>query len=341
MLGLIACASACVSLSAFGNTNDDWFAVSVLDATATLTHVSTNMGVEVAGGRLVINTDSEPLAFTPDPLFAGTNRSDGVITIAASVALTPSSLSDFEATIPNAKVGIAVGIDNNDETNYYGYASAGWKLLTGDDVSVPAPGDDTSFALVLDYRTHVAKFYVGEVLMTYNDTTPTNAPAFATGTDTLLNIAASGSGSITSIDTDFEVAVAAYNDIKYGSIAEAVDAAKADSHSATDVQAVDSNGAAQSPSATALNGLNLVVCEAMGLPTDKTTDEATVKLEPATSQNSGKITLAWIKPDAAENGVEIQFKVKNGATEYGPYDWNNIQIPMSPSGTYTIEPSIK
>lgn len=334
MLGLIACASACVSLSAFGNTNDDWFAVSVLDSTATLTHVSTNMGVEVAGSKLLINTDSESLVFTPDPLFAGTNRSDGVVTIAASVALTPSSLSDFEATIPNAKVGIAVGI-NDDVTNYYGYASAGWKVLTGENVSVPAPGGDTSFALVLDYRTHVAQFYVDETLMTYGDTTPTNAPAFAPGTDTLLNIAASGSGSITSIDTDFEVAVVDVGGTKYGSVADA-EAAGGD---ASTIKKIDDTGAVINKT-TADNGLSVAVCTALGLDIDEST--ANIAVAPVgTDVDATKITLA-VNVDAAPEASVVKFGVTpvgGGETIYYD-DASAIKIPLA-AGTYTITPVLK
>ena len=338
MLGLIACASACVSLSAFANTTTNWFAVAASGTDATLTNVSTNKGVEVAESKFAINTElDEPLVFTPDASFAGTNRSDGVVTIAASVALTPSSVSDFAPS--SAKVGIAVGVDGA-ATNYYGYAGAGWKVLTGEAVSVPDSGD-TSFKLVLDYRNHTAQFYVGETLMTYNDTTPTNAPAFGTGTDTLLYVAASGSGSISTIDTDFEIAVAEYGGIKYGSIAEAVDAAKDAGVSPSQVQAIDANGTAQSADTKASNGLNLVVCEAMGLPTDSTEDDATIKLESATKSHADAITLAWRKPDTAEEGVTIEFNVKNGdALVGGPYAWDDIQIPMT-SGTYTIVPSIQ
>ena len=102
MLGLIACASACVSLSAFGNTDADWFSVSASGTTATLANVSTNMGVEVTGGKLIVDTDDTPLLFTPDPLVSATNRSDGVVTIAASAALTPNSVGDLDSAVTAA-----------------------------------------------------------------------------------------------------------------------------------------------------------------------------------------------------------------------------------------------
>ena len=325
MLGLIACAGACVSLSAFANTTTNWFAVAASGTDATLTNVSTNKGVEVAESKFAINTElDEPLVFTPDASFAGTNRSDGVVTIAASVALTPSSVSDFAPS--SAKVGIAVGVDGA-ATNYYGYAGAGWKVLTGEAVSVPDSGD-TSFKLVLDYRNHTAQFYVGETLMTYNDTTPTNAPAFGTGTDTLLYVAASGSGSISTIDTDFEIAVAEYNNIKYGSVAEALVAAGEDKNA---VAVVDENGATETPG-VAGNGLQKWECAALGIAED-----AQVGLVKSTKQNAGNITLA-VAGTTAEDGVTVKYKIKkDGELQGDEYDADNIQIPMGATGSHTYE----
>ena len=336
MLGLIACASACVSLSAFANTTTNWFAVAASGTDATLTNVSTNKGVDVADGKFAINTEvNDPLVFTPDASFTGTNRSDGVVTIAASGYLTPSSLSDFESS--SAKVGIAVGIDGENKTNYYGYAGAGWKKLTGDGVSVPDSAD-TKFKLVLDYRTHTAQFYVyvGEVatLMTYNDTTPTNAPAFGVGTDTLLYVSAGGSGSISTIDTDFEIAVAEYNNIKYGSVAEALVAAGEDKNA---VAVVNENGATEELT-PAQNGLQRWECAALGIAED-----AQVGLVKSTKQNAGNITLA-VAGTTAEDGVTVKYKIKkDGVLQGVEYDADNIQIPMGDimgSHTYEIVPVI-
>lgn len=327
LMGMIACAGACVSLSAFGNTNDNWFAVSASGTTATLTYVSTNMGVEVTGGKLIVDTDDTPLLFTPDPLVSATNRSDGVVTIAASAALTPNSVGDLDSAVTaDAKVGIAVGV-NDDVTNYYGYAAAGWKVLAGDAVSVPDSGD-TSFTLVLDYRTHTAKFYIGETLMTYKDATPTNAPAFGDGTTTLLDIAAYGSGSISTIDTDFEIAVAEYNNIKYGSIAEALVAA---GEHKDEVAVVDENGATES-TGQADNGLQKWECAALGI-----SEDAQVGLVKSTKQNAGNITLA-VAGTTAEDGVTVKYKIKkDGVLQVDEYDADNIQIPMGDAGSHTYE----
>ena len=329
MLGLIACASACVSLSAFANTTTNWFAVAASGTDATLTNVSTNKGVDVADSKFAINTEvNDPLVFTPDASFTGTNRSDGVVTIAASGYLTPSSVSDFAPS--SAKVGIAVGVDGA-ATNYYGYAGAGWKMLTGDGVSVPDSAD-TKFKLVLDYRTHTAQFYVyvGEdaMLMTYNDTESTTAPAFGAGTDTLLYVSAGGSGSISTIDTDFEIAVAEYNNIKYGSVAEALVVAGENKNL---VAVVDENGATE-PTGEADNGLQKWECAALGI-----SEGAQVGLVKSTKQNAGNITLA-VAGTTAEDGVTVKYKIKkDGELQAGEYDADNIQIPMGDTGSHTYE----
>ena len=329
MLGLIACAGACVSLSAFG-TNDDWFAVSASGTTATLTNVSTNMGVEVTGGKLVIDTDDTPLRFTPDASVTTTNRSDGVVTIAASAALTPNSVSDFDSVaVTDAKVGIAVGVDGN-VTNYYGYAAAGWKVLTGDAVSVPDSGD-TSFKLILDYRTRTAKFYIGEKLMTYGADTPTTTPSFATGTDTLLDIAAYGSGSISSIDTDFEIAEVAIGGVKYGSVADALAAGG----TMAEIKSVDASGSI-SENATAANGLPMAVCVAAGVSvTDPAAVIATVPVDEDTNESNVTLKMAA----TGEPGVVVNFAVKQGgeAVPNSPFPANAILVPCA-TGIYTVEP---
>ena len=335
LMGMIACAGACVSLSAFGNTTTNWFAVAASGTDATLTNVSTNMGVEVTGGKLVIDTEkNNPLVFAPVS-FATTNVSDGVVTITATAALTPNSTNDF-GDVENAKVGLAVGVDGENVTNYYGYAAAGWKKLTGG-ASVT---DDTTFTLVLDYRTHIAKFYIGATLMTYNDTMPTNAPAFATGTDMLSQIAAYGSGSISSIDTDLEVAVAAYNGTRYGSIAEASDAAKAASvpDPTAVVQVVNSDGTTEEANAKTANGLSKIVCEALGL--DVTDPNANIAVAPvAIDTATDKITLQLTTPTTGTEANLVGYKVTPADPEV-VYEAGSIQIPLA-AGTYTITPVLK
>lgn len=333
MLGLIACASACVSLSAFANTTNGWFGVTVANSDVALSNIATNGVGTVSPSRIDLDDIEQDSALVLTPSSGSiTNRTDDIYMIDASVVLNPCSTNDFrDVDVTGAKAGVVAGIDDNDVTNYYGYADSTWYKLTG--ATVVDPGVATAFRIVLNYRDNEASFMIVD-----NAEEKWYGPyeMSSGGASSLANIKVWGTGSISSVTGAFEVAVAAYDGKKYGSIAEAV--AKADVP--TNVQAVDDTGVPQETTATASNGLNLVVCEAMGLPADKTTDDATIKLASSTeNSNANMITLAWVKPPAAEAGVEIQFAVKQGDEVKGTYDWNNIQIPMA-SGTYTIEPSI-
>lgn len=336
ILGMIACASACVSLSAFGNTNDDWFAVIASPAVASAVTIQSNevtVAIEniVADSKISLDGDTT-LTFTPtvaDPV-----RSDNLVIIESSAVLTPNAAGDLppSSELTDAQVGFAVAYDGA-ATNYYCYANGAWGVGAG----TPPADSEVTFKITLDYRTNRAKFEVGSAVVS-------NDVVFS-GTK-LNSIAATGSGSLTRIDADYEVAVAAVvsNDgattNRYGSVAAAKVAATAAGAGAK-VQGVSPTGETQAEGAPAANGLDYVVCEAMGLPVNTTSDEATIKLESATKSNAGKITLAWKKPQSADNGVTIKFQVKkNGVDEGEPCDWDDIQIPMA-SGTYTVEPSIQ
>jgi hypothetical protein len=336
-MGMIACAGACVSLSAFGNTNADWFSASASGTTASLSDVAASGTYTVEGGKFAVDNDSSTaLVFTPDPSITATNMSDGVVTIVAAAELTPSSAGELDSNVATgAKAGLAVGIDNN-VTNYYGYAAAGWKVLSGNGVAVPDSGD-TSFKLILDYRNHTVQFFIGNVQMTYGDTTPTTTPAFATGTDSLVDIQAYGSGSVTSIDADYEVAVVAIaNGAKYGSL---VDAIAAGGTPATIVD-VGANGA--TGTSTAANGLPVAVCKALGISTTETTTPA-VAIEPAASDSdASNINFKLADSVTVETGVAVTFAVKKNGTEVdgSPFASNAIKIPLSEgTGVYTIEPA--
>ena len=340
MLGLIACASACVSLSAFGNETNGWFGVTVADGVVTPSNITWNNTGSPSGGQINLNDIEQDYAveFTPNS-GSITNRTDDIYVIRASVVLTPCSTNDFtDSVAAGAKAGIVAGIDDHDVTNYYGYANGVWIKL--EESTVGAPGSETTFCIVLNYRDNNASFMIVE-----NEGEKWYGPygMSTVGASALANIKVWGTGSISSVTGAFEVAVAAYNDKKYGSIAEAVDVAKAAPGGvATDVQAVDDFGDVLAKHTPAANGLDFVVCEAMGLPTNSTSDDAMVKLESATKSNAGKITLAWKKPESGvDDGVTIKFQVMNGDKPEGePCDWDDIQIPMT-SGTYTVVPSIQ
>ena len=321
MLGLIACASACVSLSAFGNETNDWFDVTVVSGDIVPNHCSTNgAAVTVEGGK--INLEDASLGIND---FAEALTSDGIVKISATALLTPSSTNDFDVS-DSPKAGFAVGIDGQNETNFYGYASNSWHKLTG---VTPGAGE-TSFSMILNYRDKVVSFYVDDVLLTSEGTLTLDA-------DSLASISASGSGSITSVTGAYEVAVAAYGDKKYGSIAEASSAVKAASAAdpTATVQVVNADGSTEDANAVAANGLRKIVCEALGLPMNDST--ANIAVAPvATDDDSGNITLELTLSNVTEPDA-VGFVVSGSDTKY---DADGIKIPLT-AGTYTITPVLK
>ena len=327
LMGMIACASACVSLSAFGNTTNDWFAVTV-DNDITTQYCATNgAAVTVKSSKIVLDNDKDSaLTITPEATFTGTNRNDGVYVIKATAALTPCSTNDFEVTT-GAKAGFAVGIDDNNATNYYGYADSKWTKYT--DATVVEDGADTTFKIVLNYRDSKVQFYAGQDAATY-----LGEATLASGTTAPVAIDAFGSGSITSINSGYEVAVAEYNNKRYGSYAEAV--AKAGNNK-NGIAVVDNTGTTKETGAAA-NGLQKWECAALQI------DEAEqVALAKSAKQNAGKITLA-VQNVTPESGLTVKYGVSvDGGAATGSYDADDIQIPMGEaagSRTYKIEPTI-
>ena len=313
MLGLIACASACVSLSAFGNETNGWFGVKVENAEIVHHNCATN-GAAVTIDGSAIKLEDASLGIDN---FAEAPTSDGIVKISATALLTPSSTSDFDVS-GSPKAGFAVGIDGQNETNFYGYANGSWHKLSG------TPGNgDTLFSMILNYRDKVVSFYVDDVLLTSEDD-PLTLASDANG---LASISASGSGSITSVTGAYEVAVAAYDGKKYGSGAEAV---KAKGDGEGDILDVASDGTATT-TPQAANGLYAWECDALGVAKD-----AKVPFKPAaTVGNSITLQIA----SEIEDGLAATFKVYlvGSETAIGSYPSDAIQIPQA-QGAYLIKP---
>ena len=333
LMGMIACAGACVSLSAFGNTTNGWFGVTVGQGITPVNCTTNGVAVTVADNKIVLDNDmASPLTITPDASFTATNMNDGVYVIKATAALTPCSESDLDSNITEgAKAGFAVGIDNN-VTNYYGYAKEEWTPYP--DVPVVNEGADTTFKIVLNYRDGKVQFYAGTDAATY-----LGEGTLEAGTSAPIGIDAFGSGSISSITSGYEVAVAAYKDIKYGSVAEAVNAAKDDSATSAAVQAIGANGTPEQSTAIAANGMNLVVCKALGLSvTDPNANIAVAPVATDTAENA--ITLQLTTSTTGTEANLVGYKVSGGTAGDSVCEPNNIQIPLA-AGTYTITPVLK
>ncbi len=330
MFGLLACAAAsAVAMNAYANTTTNWFGATASEATVTLTEATTNGNyAAVADGKITIDNDYST-AFAVTPTTKSPARSDGLVTITSTAVLTPCAASDLPAStsISDAKVGFAVAVDGT-ATNYYCYAKgAGWGATS---TAVADPSATTTFTITIDYRTSVASFAVGGTVVSNN-------VAFTTASG-LTDVAAFGTGSISSIAAKYEVAVCAVVDEsttnKYGSVADA----KAAGGSTSTIKAVDSSGTV-AESATAANGLSAAVCVALGLSTtDSTANIAVAPL--ATDTDTENVTLAVNVTAAPEAGV-VKFGVKKDDGEPTYYDDSAaIKIPLE-AGTYTITPTLK
>ena len=332
LMGMIACAGACVSLSAFGNNTNNWFNAAVAGSNITLSGVSTNgVAVQVSDGKIVLDNEKESaLTFTP----VETNMSTGVSVIRATAELTPSDATSLDTSLSGAKVGFAVGVAGN-ATNYYGFASGEWFKLDG---VIPPDSGNTEFQLILDYRSATAQFFVNDSgsyrILSTNDTT--TAFTFDKGSESdISGIDAYGSGSITSLDGKFELAVAAYNDKKYGSVADA----KAAGGDASTIKVVNDSGVVVDKT-TADNGLSAAVCAALGLNVNDPTANIAVAPAPTDTNPSG-ITLA-VNVAAAPEASAVKFAVTpvgGGETTYCE-NASAITIPLT-AGTYTITPVLK
>ena len=346
ILGLITCAGACASYSAFGNTTNEWFeaTVGVSSVTTTNVNITATNGSAIAAFKydssmIVLDDDMESLRFTP--IDSGAN-SDGLVTLTASAVLTPSDKADLEA-VDGAKTGFAVGVDGS-ATNFYGYVAGGWLALSPA-ITTTIDASAKEFTLELNYRDGKVKFFVDGGYLTNGSS---NEFFFANSGTTLANVDVWGNGKIGNVASSFEVAVAAYANggvtNKYGSIAEAAAAAKAVNPSvdpSTVVQAVDSSGTAQPVNAKAQNGLSVVVCEALGLATDDA--GANIEVAPvAADTDTTKITLA-VNVAAAPEGSAVKYEVKKVDSEDPAqyYDEpSQIKIPLG-DGEYTITPVLK
>ena len=338
MLGLIACASACVSLSAFANTTNGWFGVTVANETVNPVGVAVNSVGTVANSKISLTDveQSSALAFTPES-GSITNCTDDIYVIGANVVLTPCSTNDFtDVDCTSAKAGIVAGIDDLGATNYYGFANSQWYKLTG--ATVAEPGNETAFFIVLNYRDNKAHFIIREAS---EDKWFGPYDMSDSGASTLVDIKVWGTGSISSVTGAFEVAVAAYGDNKYGSVAEASSAARTASPEVDPgslVRVVNEDGTTEAENAKAQNGLSEIVCKALGLPIDD--ESANIAVAPAeTDTAADKITLSVALPAGAEPGA-VKFVVSDGTTTTDYENASAIAIPLKP-GTYTITPALR
>lgn len=338
VLGIVACAVACaMSTNAFAG-DEDWFSAAVDNGDLELSAVTTNgvpVEIDAVNGKILLDNEFDSrLVFRP--VTENPPKSDNFVKITSTALLTPSDVADLNSAVTElaeAKAGFAVGVDGSN-TNFYGFANGVWTKLTSTAVG-PVDGQDTTFTIAIDYRVPSVMFYVGDNVLYSNDTETTEFAIAAASN--LASVDCFGNGSLTSLNTSYEIAVAAVVDgsttNRYGSIAEAI-AVAGDAQNKIAVVDPDT-GVTDAPAAPAANGLAKWECEALNIAED-----AAIALQPATKEvASDKIAVA-VAGYAPVDGVSVRFNVKQGESVVGEnYPADAIGIPLT-TGTYTIEPVI-
>lgn len=348
VLGIAACAAACVSVSAFADT---WFSgsaengeLTVVDSSAswkqlqsgqtvTISDAEDLQDVSIDGTTINLENDADSI-LSLAPTTAEPVYNDGLVTITATAVLTPCEGEMEQVT--GAHAGFAV-VKENDVNYYYGYAGTTWTKLTGN-ATAPGDADQTTFTITIDYRTGVAKFAVGGTTLSAADGGATEFSIEVSGTAAtkLENVAAFGTGSLTSIATEYEHAVCAVDQTKYGSLADAL----ANGGNAGNIKDVTADGIGGSAT---VNGLPVAVCKALNIPTDSseqgyTTDPVVAVVPVAADSDAGNITLQLDPAVTIAQGVTVKFGVTPAGSEVTTqYPSTAIKVPLA-AGTYTIAP---
>lgn len=349
VLGIVACAVACVaSVNAFAE-QIDWFdgkvSTTTSGAISTPEGASWNAtlpdGVTPADGSITLDNDSATALVLTPAASSEPALSDQVVTISSTAVLTPSDASDL-GDVADAKAGFAVGVSNDGaDTNFYGYASglasgSRWVKLSGANPTESA----TTFKIVLDYRAgkKKVKFFVGDTQLVSASDSIVKEWDIDSLAASLSNVAAYGSGSLSALSATCEKAVAALvsgngaTTNKYGSVVEAL---KDQQSGDTVADIVAATGEASS-TPLAQNGLYVWQCDVLGVAPN-----ANIPFRPAAAVNNN-ITLQVASE--IESGIQATFKVYTksgdnwveGNAEYPSYA---IQLPTEASGKYQIKPA--
>ncbi len=347
-------------------SSTEWFSTSAPTEGTTIVETraawAANASKPTVGGEttkvLVIDADAgTPATLTPSDATADGKASDGLVTITSKAYLAPSAKADLPtaAVLNNAQVGFAVATETVSETtttNFYAYVrkapttvnnetvqNGEWIALT--EVNPPANEADTEFKIDIDYQNKKVSFSVkvnGAYVVLSG--TPSGAQASTTSfsfvpvddtTAWLSDVAAIGSGTITSIDATYENAVAVKDGVRYGKIADAYNASGEGT-----VMVWDSDSGAPAAVQTAANGLPKATCVALGIPAS-----GKLPLEPAAQAVPDKVVLKTsVDPVDGVTAKFTVFKVAgNAAEDTEKYNHDSIQLPLT-EGQYQIIPEV-
>lgn len=326
MLALAVVAAACLAaLPAAAVEYTDWFAGTASTKTNAEWDEEWPEGVEVdvESGKIVLSEDTSALKLTPTNAVPAINKTNVVVTsTAAFTTFDYEELANLHMS--GSQISFVVAQDSG-VTNYYGYAGSEWIKLTG---KTPLdPETDTTFTVTVDYSARTVSFAVGDTTLSAADG-GTNAFTLAAGCTHVADVTYSGIGTVTSIDADYQKAIASYANLGYITYADAIKAGgKVDTITDPDYPAGEQ---------TAANGLPKWQCKALGL--DVSDVNATIKPVPvAKDEATDGVTLqAALTPTEGELEVELLVK-KGGDSVGGPYPTNAIKLPLA-TGVYTVEP---
>lgn len=329
ILGLIACAGACASFSAFATTT--YSVVNEFSGTATTTNNATwnktgdnwPTGVTVESGKLVLDNDaSSQLTLKPDTAAAGATE---IVLAAKFVAF--GSVSDLPSGTEMADVQVGMAVVTNTTSNlldYYGYfnngTEAAWTALSGANATET---EEKTVKITINYGSSKAvTFAVQGANDTWTTLASSGTQVAAASATSVTNISCYGAGELASIN--------AKGTTNYDSLVDAIEVA-----GGTKDILVGEDG---TPAAeqTAANGLPLWKCDALNLATDT---KLTAVPRADTLDNGIPLAVENITPDT---GLTVQYNVvdaSGNATEGSPYAANAIVVPLV-TGTYTIDPVI-
>lgn len=326
MLALAVVAAACLAaLPAAAVEYTDWFA----GTATTKTNANWNAewpewpkGVEVSGGKIVFSADTSALKLTPTEAVPAINKTNVVVTsTAAFTTFDYEELANLDMS--GSQISFVVAQDSS-VTNYYGYAGSEWIKLTG---KTPLdPETDTTFTVTIDYSARTVSFAVdGTTLSAAGGAT---AFALANGCTHVADVTYSGIGTVTSIDADYQKAIASYANLGYITYADALKAGgKVDTITDPDYP---------SDQQTAANGLQKWQCKALGL--DVTDAKATIKPVPVAKDTDKENVTLETTLTPTETELEVKLQVKKGEALVGePCPADAIKLPLA-TGVYTVEP---
>ena len=315
-------------------------------------------------GSLVFDLeDNQSIAFSvTDGVAPDTNT---VVKVEVKGVFSPVNTNDFPTaaemnnTPRSAQLGFVIGI-NTDETpsttNYYAWAGGNsWVLLSHPAGAEPNVTDETDFIATFNYMTngtHVVKFDIVRNSNTYPLNGGVALPLTSDAGQAAGNVAGIscyGSGKLKSADGSVGLGVAKLsNDVKYGSLADAVAAVGTSATTVTVVRATSSTDSANIPEGsniTISDPGQLASASQITVPNGTTVKVDTTKtqFDPATNgvyaiplKISGGTVVVELPTDVAEYKEVASNNVLSSEIEVAIHTKSSIVLGTNPDGSKAL-----